>query len=168
MGSQICCTDDSPFLIAALSLPLSVCLFSFVVASTLRFAATINSVYRKLRRRISCKNPTTRNCHQGSFPTAPWILTLTWRHIVSFHLRTGLLPNYQIDEQPWKITFGSRRRVHELSVTLECAIIYHTYNIYTTCHTKCIIIAYISVVSSVIIKYRNLKIFIVLEIPCPL
>ncbi|OAD62507.1 Transmembrane and TPR repeat-containing protein 1 [Eufriesea mexicana] len=53
MGSRICYTTSRPFLfVAALSLPLSVLLSSFVVALTLRSAATINSVYRKLRQDI--------------------------------------------------------------------------------------------------------------------
>lgn len=85
-----------PFLfVVALSVPLSVLLSSFVVALTLRSVATINSVYRKLRRDI-LQEPNYVQLPSSKFSHGVNI-SIKVKHIVRVHLQTELR-KYEINE----------------------------------------------------------------------
>lgn len=116
MGSRICYMANIPFLfVVALSAPLSVLLSSFVVALTLRSVATINSVYRKLRRDI-LQEPNYVQLPSRKFSHGVNI-SIKVTHIVRVHLQTELR-KYEINEQPWKFPFKNSKIKSTYELTL--------------------------------------------------
>lgn len=116
---------NTPFLfVVALSVPLSVLLSSFVVALTLRSVATINSVYRKLRRDI-LQEPNYVELPSRKFSYGVNI-SIKVTHIVRVHLQIELR-KYEINEQPSKFPFKNSKIKSTYELTL-----YQSVNIIAT------------------------------------